>query len=333
VDLFCPNPRCPERVFRSLEFFVSRGAMDIDGMGPSTIEALISADLIQDEADIFYLQAEPILELEGFGDKKVENLLSAIETAKGRPLAQLLASLGIDGIGTTVANDLTNYFKTMQTFVDIATQVLTKEKAFVDAMSPLLTDENTLESRLPDVQKARKRLRNPLVELAPRYVGSDGLAKKLARLLKPVLALELPNAPSPEVIAEHLQALIDAARPLLTIDGLGPILVRNIVEWFADEHHQNLLQKMREAGVNMEAVESTQASDTLVGKKFVLTGTMSVARDEIKTLIEAHGGKVSGSVSGKTDFVVAGENPGSKVAKAEKNNVPIITEDDLRAML
>ncbi|MEL6527189.1 MAG: NAD-dependent DNA ligase LigA, partial [Chloroflexota bacterium] len=73
VDLFCPNPRCPERVFRSLEFFVSRGAMDIDGMGPSTIEALISADLIQDEADIFYLQAEPILELEGFGDKKVEN--------------------------------------------------------------------------------------------------------------------------------------------------------------------------------------------------------------------------------------------------------------------
>ncbi|MEL6306526.1 MAG: NAD-dependent DNA ligase LigA [Chloroflexota bacterium] len=333
VDLFCPNPRCPERVFRSLEFFVSRGAMDIDGMGPSTIEALIDADLIQDEADIFYLQAEPILELEGFGNKKVENLLSAIETAKGRPLAQLLASLGIDGIGTTVANDLTNYFKNMQTFVDIATQVSTKEKAFVDAMSPLLAGENTLEGRLPDVQKARKRLRNPLVELAPRYVDSDGLAKKLARLLKPVLELELPHAPSPEVIAEHLQALIDESRPLLTIDGLGPILVRNIVEWFADEHHQNLLQKMREAGVNMEAVEGTQKSDTLVGKKFVLTGTMSVPRDEIKTLIEAHGGKVSGSVSGKTDFVVAGESPGSKVAKAEKNDVPIITEDDLRAML
>src|SRR5690606_14857043 len=113
VDLFCPNPKCPERVFRSLEFFVSRGAMDIEGMGPQTIKQLIDAGLITDEADIFYLQAEPISQLEGFADKKVENILTSVQAAKERSLAQLMASLGIDGVGWVVANLLADEFRTM----------------------------------------------------------------------------------------------------------------------------------------------------------------------------------------------------------------------------
>ena len=333
VDLFCPNPKCPERVFRSLEFFVSRGAMDIDGMGPSTIEALIEAKLIQDEADIFYLEAEPIIELEGFADKKVENLLASIETAKTRPLAQLIASLGIDGIGTTVSNLLTDNFKTMDELVALSTKINVQEGAFINLVQPIIATENKLEGRLPDVVKARKRLINPLVELAPRYVDSDDLAKKLARLLKPILELAPETAPEIETVAESLQNLIDVARPLITIKGFGPILVRNIVEWFADEHHQALLQKMRDAGVNMEAEETIQAGVSLEGKKFVLTGTMSVSRDEIKALIESYGGKVSGSVSKKTDFVVVGESPGSKATKAESLGVTILSETDLRNMI
>ena len=82
VDWFCPNPKCPERVMRTLEFFVSRGAMDIEGMGPQTIVTLIEQGLIEDEADIFYLSAEPLLALEGFAEKKVENLLHSIERGK-----------------------------------------------------------------------------------------------------------------------------------------------------------------------------------------------------------------------------------------------------------
>ncbi len=333
VDLFCPNPKCPERVFRSLEFFVSRGAMDIDGMGPSTIEALIEAKLIQDEADIFYLEAEPILELEGFADKKVENLLASIETAKTRPLAQLIASLGIDGIGTIVSNLLTDNFKIMDELVALSTKINVQERAFINLVQPIIATQNKLEGRLPDVVKARKRLSNPLVELAPRYVDSDDLAKKLARLLKPILELAPETAPEIEAGAESLQNLIDVARPLITIEGFGPILVRNIVEWFADEHHQALLQKMRDAGVNMEAEETIQAGVSLEGKKFVLTGTMSVSRDEIKALIESYGGKVSGSVSKKTNFVVVGESPGSKATKAESLGVTILSETDLRNMI
>lgn len=333
VDLFCPNPKCPERVFRSLEFFVSRAAMDIDGMGPSTIQALIEAQLIQDEADIFYLEAEPILALEGFADKKVENLLASIQTAKARPLSQLISSLGIDGIGTIVANLLTEQFKTMDVLVDLSVKIKRAEESFTTLVQPIIHTENTLEGRLPDVVKARKRLKNPLLDLALRYVDSDDLAKKLSRLLKPILEIAPETAPSPEKIAESLQNLIDEARPLITIEGFGPILVRNVVEWFADAHHQSLIQKMQDAGVNMEAEETVQAGTSLDGKKFVLTGTMSVSRDELKAIIESYGGKVSGSVSKKTDFVVVGENPGSKATKADGLGVAIISETDLRNMI
>ena len=333
VDLFCPNPKCPERVFRSLEFFVSRGAMDMEGMGPSTIAALIEAGLIQDESDIFYLQAEPILELEGFADKKVENMLASIETAKTRPLAQLLASLGIDGIGTTVANLLTENFRSMDALLELSSNVKKAESNFLALVKPFEQVDSMLEGKMPEVRKARYRLQHPLVELAPRYVDSDDLEKKLARLLKYVLELAPKNAPSVEKIAVSLQKLITAAKPLLTIEGLGPILVGNIIEWFADDYHRNLLQKMRDAGVNMQAEEKEQAGTSLEGLKFVITGTMTVPRDELKTMIEAHGGKVIGSVSKKTNYVVVGENPGSKVTKAEGLGVPIISEDELRAMI
>jgi DNA ligase (NAD+) len=126
---------------------------------------------------------------------------------------------------------------------------------------------------------------------------------------------------------------MQASESLHTIDGLGPILVQNIVDWFADTHHQTMLKKMRDAGVNMQAEEKIFASTDLTDKTFVLTGAMSVSRNDIKALIEAHGGKVTGSVSKKTSYVVAGDSPGSKVEKAEKLNVAIITEDELRAMI
>ncbi len=333
VDLFCPNPKCPARVFRSLEFFVSRGAMDIDGMGPQTIMVLMDAGLIQDEADIFYLQADQIIGLEGFAEKKVENLLASVEAAKERPLSQLIASLGIDGIGSTVANLLTQHFSNIDALVECANAIKQAEQEFL-ALTPVFSEtRDTLEGQLPDVKRARDRMNNPLVELAPRYVDAQNLETRLSRLLKPLLELAPGDAPGSGDIAQKLHNLIGAAKPLLTIEGLGPILVRNIVEWFADEHHQKLLQKMRDAGVNMQAEEQTLAGTSLDGLTFVLTGTMSQSRDAIKELIEQHGGKVTGSVSKKTSYVVVGENPGSKADKAASLGVPIISEEELRGMI
>jgi DNA ligase (NAD+) len=244
VDYFCPNPQCPERVFRSIEYFVSRGAMDIEGMGPQTVRTLIETGVIADEADIFYLTAEPLLELEGFAEKKVENLLESINAAKHRPFARLLASLGIDGVGGVVAELLAEKFRSM------------------DALMSAETD----------------------------------------------------------VIVE--------------IEGLGPILAQNIVDWFDDDHHQYVIQKMREAGVNMQAEEKIMAGDSLTGLTFVLTGTLpTMTRDEAGDLIKSHGGKLASSVSKKTSYVLVGDSPGSKAEKAAALGVPIISEADLKQML
>lgn len=333
VDLFCPNPKCPERVFRSLEFFVSRGAMDIDGMGPQTIKALMDAGLVEDEADIFYLEADSILALEGFAEKKVQNLLDSIAAAKERPLAQLIASLGIDGVGGVVANLLTDHFPTMDSLLTITRQIKQAEQDFLELAAAYQPTEDTLEGQLPDVKRARQRITNPLHELAPRYLDAQTLETRLNRLLKPLLELAPDNTPDAAQLATRLQALIEAAKPLLTIEGLGAILVRNIVDWFGDDHHQALLKKMQSAGVNMEAEQDTLTSTALEGLKFVLTGAMSVSRDEIKDFIEQHGGKVTGSVSKKTDYVVVGENPGSKAEKAASLGVPTLSEEELRALV
>jgi DNA ligase (NAD+) len=334
VDLFCPNPKCPERVFRSLEFFVSRGAMDIEGMGPQTIKQLIDAKLITDEADIFYLTADPISKLEGFADKKIVNLLASIEAAKHRSLEQLIASLGIDGVGGVVSYVLANQFRKMDALLLLASQVKAKETAFIALVQPFEALQETVEGRLPDVLKARHRLQNPLVELVPRYLDkSSDLESKLNRLLKPLLAIAPSNAPSISQISEELSELIDAVKPLMSIEGLGSVLVRSIVEWFAEPFHQALLHKMREAGVNMVAEDRVLAGNSLEGKVFVITGTMSVPREQIESLIESYGGKITGSVSKKTDYVVVGENAGSKAAKAAELGVKILSEDELRALV
>lgn len=334
VDLFCPNRVCPERVYRSLEFFVSRGAMDIEDMGPQTIKALIERGLIRDEADIFNLSAEPLLELEGFAEKKVQNLLKAIEAAKKRPLAQVLMSLGINGVGSAVAGALSSQLGSMDALLDCAAAVKAAEEQFIKAAEVYLHDEeHALFGQLPDVLKIRQRLRNPLVELVPRYQDAADLERRLERMLKPVLEHTSTRPENLSALALALRNLSAAAAPLFGIEGLGPVLVRNIVEWFADPYQRGLLQKMRNAGVQMKAETVERTGNQLENLKFVLTGTMSRPREEIEALITAHGGKVVSSVSARTDYVVAGESPGSKVEKARSLSVPIIDENALRSML
>ena len=113
VAYYCSNPACEERVARNLIYFVSRGAMDIDGLGENSVRLLLAENLIQDEADIFTIEAESLLPLEGFAEKKVDKLLASIEAAKSRPLTRLVASLGIRGVGSTVAGLLTAQFHTL----------------------------------------------------------------------------------------------------------------------------------------------------------------------------------------------------------------------------
>ena len=326
VDWFCPNPKCPERIMRTLEFFVSRGAMDIEGMGPQTIAALIENGLIEDEADIFSLDAEPLLALDGFAEKKVENLLASIAAAKTRPFEQVLTSLGIDGIGSTVAGLLTDNFSSMQELLDAAVQIQAANEAFAKNAAALLDFERGDDA---EINKLVFRLRHPLTELVPRYLDAADLGDRLLRLLKPLRF----SADDLGILEESLSSLITASRPLHSIEGLGPVLVENIVAWFTGQHNQAVLAKMMAAGVNMQAEEKVVSGSGLDGLTFVLTGSMSVPRGEVKALVEANGGKVTGSVSKRTSYVVAGDSPGSKVDKALKNGVPVISEAELRALI
>lgn len=248
VAYYCPNPACPERVYRNIEYFVSRGAMDIEGMGTKIVALLLEKGFIADEADIFTLaeKREALLELEGFAEKKVENLLTAIETAKTRPLPRLLSALGIRGVGSVVAGLLTEAFGSV-----------------------------------------------------------DALARA-------------------------------SEAEIMTIPGIGPEIARAVVEWFAQPRNRGLIEKLRAAGVRLsveEAAKPAPASGRLAGMIFVLTGALPhMTREQATALIQAHGGRVTDSVSKKTSYVVAGESPGSKLTKAQQLGVPVLDEAGLLAL-
>lgn len=244
IAIYCDNPACPEQLVRRVEYFVSRGAMDIGTFGSQTASLLFGRGLIHDVADIYTLRREDLLTLEGFKDKKVDNLLAGIEASKQQPPERLLTALGIRFVGSVVAGLL------------------------LDALGSI------------------------------------------------------------EALSTATAAQLEA------IEGVGPQTAAAVVTWFGNERNQAVLAKLRQAGLRFAVEKTPRRADTLAGKSFVLTGTLpSLTRDEAKALIEAHGGKVVGSVSGKTDYVVAGENAGSKLTKAQTLGVTILDEAGLRALL
>jgi DNA ligase (NAD+) len=229
---------CPSRLREHLAHFAGRGAMDIEGLGYKTIDLLLAESIIDDPADIFTISPDDLLGREGWGDVSVGNLLAAIDAARDREVVRLIAGLGIDHVGGTVAR-----------------------------------------------------------VLAGRFGGIEALA-----------------AADEEDIA--------------VIDGIGPEIAGSVAGWFADSDNQELVEKLRAAGVRMEdPVDASAAGDLLDEVTIVLTGTLDgFTRDEAKAAVEDRGGKVTGSVSGKTSAVVAGDSPGSKATKAEERGVPVLDE-------
>jgi DNA ligase (NAD+) len=246
VAWYCVNAACPAQLIRNLEHFVSRGAMDIVGLGIKIVEQLVQTGLVQDVADLYTLRRQDLLELEGFAEKKADNILEAIQTSKTRPFSRLITALGIHGVGEVMAGDL-----------------------------------------------------------AEHYQDLDALA--VATL-------------------EELQG----------IEGIGPNIAQAIVDWFARPANQRLLDKLRANGVwpHSEMQIETTKDLTLDGLTFVISGTLPVfSRDEAKAFIKSYGGKVSDSISKKTNYLVLGENPGSKLVKAQSLGVEILDEEGLRRLV
>jgi DNA ligase (NAD+) len=222
---------------------VSRGAMDIEGFGIKIAEQLIQAGLIHDVADIYALTRDQLLALEGFAEKRADNLLAAIQSSKAQPLDRVVTALGIRGVGGVVARTLVAAFPSMEALA---------------------------AARVEDLQD---------------------------------------------------------------IEGVGPHIAAGVVEWFERPRNQQVVHKLRQAGVRMQAEARAEGPQPLAGLTFVVTGTLpTLSRDQAKALIESRGGKVSGSVSGKTDYLVLGENPGSKLAQARSLGTRVIDEAELRRL-
>jgi len=246
VAVFCINSSCPAQLIRQIEYFVSRTAMDIPGFGIKIGEQFVREGLIKDLADIYFLNREQLLQLEGFGEKRVDNLLEGIEASKKRPFERFLTGLGIRYLGSTMAG--------------IVAEAL------------------------------------PSIDLISRASEKD----------------------------------------LLEIEGVGPRIAESIAAWFSRPANQALIEKFRQAGVTLEKTKAPAGqgeAQTLAGLSFVITGSLpNLTRDEAKSLIERHGGKVAGSVSKKTDYLVLGENPGSKLDKAQALGVSILDEEGLKKL-
>ena len=243
VALRCTSPECPAQRLRNIAHFASREAMDIEGLGISVCESLVTAGLVKTPADLYYLKAEDIAALERLGDKSAQKLIAAIDKSREAGLARLLCAFGIRQVG----------------------------------------------------QKAAK-------VLASHYSDLDAL-------------------------------MAAGAEELTLVPDIGAITAGFITEWFSKPQSLHQIRLLRDAGVDFSSHEEKK-DDRFAGMTFVLTGALQqFTRDEASALIESFGGKASSSVSKKTSYVVAGENAGSKLTKAQSLGIPVLSETEFADML
>ena len=241
--LRCVDPECPAQRLRNLIHFTEKDAMDIDGLGPAVLEALVREGIVKSPDDLYTMTREDIAALDGMGEKSADNLLAAIDRSRQNDLWRVIYALGIRHIGQKAAKLLAARFGTM------------------DALIAADTDEVCL------------------------------------------------------------------------IDGFGEVMAQSVTAFFALEPSRRLVERLAACGVNMTA-QQTRTDARFAGMTFVLTGTLpTLTRSEATAMIESHGGKTAGSVSKKTSVVLAGEDAGSKLTKAQQLGIRIIGEDELRAML
>jgi DNA ligase (NAD+) len=237
----CPNPSCDAKLKRRIQYYASPDGMDIDHLGPSTIDRLLDEGLVEDLADIYFLDQEAVENLEGFKKKSAKNLLDAIEKSKKAGLARLVGALGIRHVGRVTAQVLAARFRSLE------------------ALS---------QARLEELEN---------------------------------------------------------------VEGVGHEIAESVVAYFSEEANLDLMEKLEKAGVEMEI---KSRGGPLEGKRVVFTGGLErFSREEAKDIVASMGGTVSNSVSKNTDYVVAGDSPGSKLAKARKLGINILSEDEFCSLI
>ena len=244
--IYCTNATCPAQLERLVEHFVSKGAMDIEGMGGKVGVSLIQNGLIADVADIYFLQKDKLIQIERMGEKSADNLLRAINKSKKQPPARVLTALGIPHVGSEI--------------------------------SYLLMD---------------------------KFTSID------------------------ELIASDQETL-------LNIPSIGPKISESVAEYFNNPNNSRVIAKFRSAGLNMISASTSSSENTnlLANLRFVVTGRLdNYSRTEIQDVIKKHGGKVSSSISKGTDYLLAGQDAGSKLVTASSLGIQVITETEFESLI
>lgn len=241
--LRCPNIECPAQVLRSIIYFASKPAMNIDGFGPAVAQALYEKGLVKTVPDIYRLTVEDVMTLEGFKEKSAAKLINSIIKSKSNPLDRLICGLGIRNVGSASCKLLCEKFGSI---------------------------DNIISANVEDI---------------------------------------------------------------VAIDGFGELTAEIVYKTLSEPHMLKTINELKELGVNTE-YETSRQSEKLSGLSFVITGTLpTYSRDDMKALIEAHGGTVKSSVSKKTDYLVAGEEAGSKLIKAQELGIKIVDENAFLQMI
>ena len=240
----CPNPACPAKLQERIQHFVSRGAMDIEGLGEKIVAQLVSGGIVRDPADIYTLDREKLLTLERMGEKLATKILDNIEKSKTRPLLNLIYGLGIRHIGEHSSEVLAQNFGSLERLVSATVEEIAK------------------------------------------------------------------------------------------VHDIGGITAESIAEFFAQPENKETLARLAAAGVAPTASDSASLSEEFAGKVFVFTGTLTkLKREDAEKIVKQRGGRAGGSVSKQTSYLVAGENAGSKLTKAQELKVPVLTENEFLEML
>jgi DNA ligase (NAD+) len=240
----CTGIACPAQIKENLAHFVSKGAMDMDGLGYKFLEQMVDKKIIQDQADLYFLKKEDVMKMDRMGDRLAENLLNAIDKSRGPSLTNLIYALGIRNVGYHLAGLLAKNFRSI-----------------------------------------------------------DNLAKQ-------------------------------TTEDLIQVHEIGPIVAESIYNFFHNPENLKVIEKLRRGGVRFPVEEVETREGPLSGKTFILTGGLdSFTREEARSIIEDLGGRVSSSVSKKTDFVVVGKDPGSKYDNALKLGIKALSEDEFKKLI
>ncbi len=245
-NIFCENPNCSEKIINRLVHFVSRNCMNIEGLNDKIIETLFTECNVKKFVDLYKLTADNLKDLQGFKEKKINNILSGIQNSKNPELNAFIDALGIDGVGEKTSKDLAKKFKTLN---------------------------GVINAKLED---------------------------------------------------------------LINIQDVGDVIANNIIRYFTDEINLKEIKELLEVGIKIKEIDNLNIDENnpIFNKKIVLTGTLpNYKRDEASAIIEKLGGSVVGSVSKKTDYVLAGEEAGSKLVKAQELNIKIINEEEFNNLI